>query len=138
MELTDSQKRKKEKGVCITPYCMKPSQKKSTKKGRGLKCFSCAQNVKRLNNPLRYSYHVLKNNAKRRGKKFTLTFERFTELAKEIDYMNKKGTRAKSMTIDRKREEEGYTDENVQGLTLKENIYKYKKHKQEQYTDVPF
>ncbi len=61
--------------------------------------------------------------------------------------MNKKGTRAKSMQMDRDKEcvpgcppfckEHGYTKKNIQALTLRENVYKYAKHKRDN-SEVPF
>lgn len=65
------------------------------------------------------------NNAKRRGKEFTLTIEYFTKLVKENDYMRKRGTTAKSLQIDRMDETKGYTDDNVRCITLRQNVIKY-------------
>lgn len=130
---TEAEKKKKAKGLCITPYC--------TSKARygGSMCHPCRNKAFRQKDPLKYAYQTLKDNAKRRGKDFTLTFEYFCELAKQIDYMNKKGTKAKSMQIDRKDEERGYHNDNVQGLTLAENRYKYDQYKHEKtYGVAPF
>lgn len=76
-------------------------------------------------NPLRYSYMKLRANAKRRGKVFELTFERFKELAIKTDYMNMRGRTGQAYHIDRKREDEGYTNDNVQVLKNVDNIQKY-------------
>ena len=120
---TPSEIKKHKKGLCSTAYCMKPHME-----GR-YKCHSCRVNVVRHNNPLKYAYHVLRNNAKRRNKPFMLSFEYFKTLAEKNNYMNKKGTKSKSLQIDRCNEEEGYHDWNVQCITLAENVHKYKTHK---------
>jgi hypothetical protein len=144
--LTDSQKSKKKRGLCITPFCMKPIRIRN-KKAFGSKCLSCQLKVYIKNHPLEYTYGVKKRNAKRDKKYFALTFEEFKEFAEKNDYMRKRGTSAKSMHIDRKKEclptcgdfckEHGYYKDNIQALTLLENVYKYAKHKRD-YTDVPF
>jgi hypothetical protein len=138
--LTDTQKKKLQAGKCITPFCTKK------KKKRGHICASCAIERYRKNHPIRYAYQVLKNNAKRRGKEFTLSFSYFELLVKQNDYMNKKGTKSKSLQIDRKLELGGYTDDNVQCITLRENRYKYDQFRKAtdfdgkpvDYSDVPF
>jgi hypothetical protein len=107
-------------------------------------CHSCGKAKFIQSNPLMYSYMVLRNNAKRRKKDFSLTFEEFKSFAEMNDYMNKKGTKAKSFQIDRIDEEQGYHVWNIQCITLRENVYKYKKHKKAMGVDfvdpdpVPF
>jgi outer membrane phospholipase A len=139
-ELTDTQKKKLAAGKCITPFCTKK------KKQRGRICASCAIERYRKNHPIKYAYQVLKNNAKRRGKEFTLSFTYFEKLVKDNDYMNKKGTKSKSLQVDRVDELGGYSDINVQCITLRENRYKYDRFRQAKnydgtpvdYSNVPF
>lgn len=76
-------------------------------------------------NPLKYAFRALKDNAKQRGKVFELTFEQFKDFAVKTDYINKRGRTAQAYHIDRKREEEGYTFDNIQVLTNSENVKKY-------------
>jgi hypothetical protein len=64
------------------------------------------------------------NNAKRRGKVFTLTLEEFEKFCQETDYIAKKGVKKKSLTIDRERNEEGYTVDNIRALPNDENARK--------------
>jgi hypothetical protein len=122
-ELTEHQKKKTADGICITPFCMKPKQHDM------YTCHSCKKRKFRMKSPLKYAYQVLKNNAKRRGKSFTLTFAVFVRFSEKNDYMNKKGTKAKSLQIDRIDETKGYADDNIQAITLRENIFKYKRFK---------
>jgi hypothetical protein len=120
---TPLQIQKHAKGLCCNAYC------KHLARPKRWDCNTCHTKKNQIRNPLRYSYNTLKNNAKRRGKDFTLTFDQFAHFAKKIDYMNKKGTKAKSMSIDRRDETRGYHFDNIQGLSLRENIYKYKMYK---------
>lgn len=121
--LSEVQQKKYHKGVCLTPYCMKSAAPTKTF------CHSCRKKKQIESNPLLYSYRVLRNNAKRRKKDFSLTFEEFKIFAEQNDYMNKRGTRAKSFQVDRIDEEKGYHAWNIQCITLRENIHKYRRHK---------
>lgn len=76
-------------------------------------------------NPLRYAYQSLKDNAKRRGKPFDLTFEQFKSFCSKTSYIQNRGRLAGSFHIDRKNEDEGYTLDNIQVLTNSENVRKY-------------
>ena len=79
----------------------------------------------RINNPLKYSFQTLKDNAKRRGKEFKLTFNEFKKFAIKTDYLNKKGISAQAYHIDRIDEAKGYTVENIRIVTNSENVKKY-------------
>lgn len=79
------------------------------------------------NNPMRYTFNNLKQNAKRRGKEFSLTFDQFKEFAIETDYMLGKGRTRTSLHIDRDREEEGYHIDNIKVLENHKNVKKYQK-----------
>jgi len=79
----------------------------------------------RVKNPLRYAYGTLKNNSKRRGKEFNLTFQQFKEFAIKTDYINKKGRTGQNYHIDRIDETKGYTTDNIQCITNTENVKKY-------------
>jgi hypothetical protein len=76
-------------------------------------------------NPLRYAYQSLKDNAKRRGKAFELTFEQFKDFCIKSEYGTKRGRFANSFHIDRRDENGGYTIDNIQALTNGENVRKY-------------
>lgn len=131
MDITPHQLHKKKKGICVTPFCVKP------RGGKCITCWSCQKKEYQKNNPILYAYQTLKNNARRRGKEFTLTIECFTSFVVQNDYMNKKGTRSKSLQIDRIDESKGYHDDNIQAITLRENVYKYRKSKMDM-GEAPF
>lgn len=87
-------------------------------------CSKC----QRLKNPEKYAYQTLKDNAKRRKKNFELSFEDFKIFCIETNYIAKKGRRKDTLHIDRIKEQEGYTKENIQALTNSQNVRKYLKH----------
>ena len=129
-ELTQHQKRKKARGKCVSCRCTRPHAKGSN--------LCHTHRLKRWadNNPEKYKYIVLRNNAKRRGKEFTLTYEEFLDFLKENpDYMTRVGRRVKSLHIDRIDVEKGYSRENIQCITLAENVWK--QHNVD-YGDCPF
>lgn len=72
-----------------------------------------------------YAYSTLKQNAKRRSKHFELTFEQFKAFAIATDYYKRKGRKATCYHIDRIDETRGYTIDNIQVLTNRENAKKY-------------
>jgi len=75
-------------------------------------------------NPLGYTYSLLKTNAKRRGKVFTLTLEQFRQFCTETDYLVLKGKQGSNLSIDRKDNSKGYEVGNLQVLTLSANSRK--------------
>lgn len=128
-QLTKHQLKKKAKGTCVSRRCTKPA-------ARGNFCHSCAMKRYAHKNPEKYKWMVLRNNALRRGKEFTLTFEEFKEFLDENpDYMKKCGTSVKALQIDRIDVEKGYSKDNIQCITLQENVWK--QHNVD-YSDCPF
>lgn len=103
---------------CATKNCRKPAK-------RGKHCYSCKQNRYKENNPEYYAFYVMKNNAKRRGKIFKITFEDFLEVVVPAKYMKGKGRTANSLHLDRIREEECYVKGNIQVLKNKKNVQKF-------------
>jgi hypothetical protein len=76
-------KGKKKQKRCKTPGCRnKRALHRSV-------CHKCASRKYRENNPMRASYQHLKDNAKRRGIYFDLTFEEFVQFCYETDYIAK-------------------------------------------------
>lgn len=108
---------------CKTKNCYNEARKKRRF------CYKCEKRKGREKNPTAATYRNLKTNAKRRGIEFKLTLEEFFIFCEETGYMKHKGTEADSMTIDRKRHWEGYHKDNLQVLTLSENVKKGKKEK---------
>lgn len=87
-------------------------------------CSKC----QRLKNPEKYAYQTLKDNAKRRKKEFTLTFEEFKEFCVHTSYIARKGRSKNCIHIDRIKENCGYRKDNIQPLTNTENVRKYLKY----------
>jgi len=127
--LTKGQKKKKATGYCIGHACWNaPSGKQNW-------CSTCKKRRFRLAHPIRNSYNNLKTNAKRRGKVFELTFEQFREFAIKNKYVENTGKTAGSYSIDRERNEEGYTADNIRVMSLADNTIK--RHEID-YGDCPF
>lgn len=74
---------------------------------------------------MKAAFQTLRQNARRRGKEFTLTFEDFEAFCYAFDYIAGKGRKAKSYTVDRIDNEKGYTRDNIQMLTKSDNVKKY-------------
>ena len=70
----------------------------------------------RASNPLRYVWQNLKDNAKRRGKEFTLTFEQWESFLSTNNYMEERGRGSDSLNIDRRVNSQGYDINNIQVL----------------------
>lgn len=71
--------------------------------------------------PLKYSFGKLRARAKERGHAFTLTFEDYESFARQTGYDKLKGKTKHSLSINRKRNSEGYTRENIEAVTLSMN-----------------
>jgi len=73
---------------------------------------------------MRDAWQHLKDNSKRRGIFFDLTFEQFESFCVETEYLHKVGKSKMSYSVDRIIEEKGYTAGNLQALTLSDNSKK--------------
>jgi len=91
---------------------------------RGNKCNTCIKRAQRESNPVKAAFYDLRTNAKRREIFFDLTFEQFEKFCIETTYMVGKGKTANSYSVDRIEETKGYTEGNLQVLTLAENTKK--------------
>jgi len=107
---------------CATKYCRKKAAAKSTK------CHSCIKKAYAERHPVRYAFNNLKQNAKRRGKSFELTFEQFEQFAVSTAYMVGKGITKDSLHIDRIDPERGYSIDNIRVLTNSENVQRHQKY----------
>jgi hypothetical protein len=116
----------KKKHLCSFKYCRKKRQK------RDPLCPKHRHRYNKENNPVSYTYNLLKSNAKRRGKVFELTLEQFKDFCNSTGYIAGKGKQATSLSIDRVDVTKGYTIDNLQILTLRENSVK------RQEEDYPF
>lgn len=110
--------KKKKRGLCCAHSC----KDKPTKKDR-----FCSKHRHRYNkyiNHCRYTYQALKANARRRGKAFTITIEEFRVFCDETGYLKKKGRLGSSASIDRINPDRGYEPDNIQILSVSENVAK--------------
>jgi len=73
---------------------------------------------------MRYAYNTLKQNAKRRGKVFLLSWSDFLTFAFATHYLNRKGKSRDSFSIDRIENERGYVPDNLRLVTVAENSAK--------------
>jgi len=88
-------------------------------------CWKCRSANSRQKDPVAYTFYFLKGNAKRRKKVFELNLDWFRNWVKDNGYMEHKGRASESLTIDRKRNLEGYTPDNIQILPKHDNCVKY-------------
>jgi len=101
--------------MCITEGCQK-----KPRKGHRM-CCTCASKKYRAANPMAASYQNLKQNAKRRHKIFTITFEYFKQFAYETNFIPGNGRRKDSHSVDCIIAELGYVPGNLERLSLQEN-----------------
>jgi len=116
MELSN---KKKLAGVYCCAYAC--TNDPIAKKG-GL-CHKHYARTRRKNNPIESRYNQFKNNAKRRGKDFTVTFEEFKNFCTKNNYLTP-GRRGQNATIDRRCNVHGYHIWNMQILSLTQNCQK--------------
>lgn len=116
----------KDKKLCCAYRCAN----KRAEKDRF--CPKHRKRYKKEHNPVSYYYDLLKCNAKRRGKKFTLTLPEFKYFCDQTDYLKLKGKKASSASIDRIDPARGYEAGNIQILSLAENTRKMHEDRKEQ------
>lgn len=109
--------------LCAEPYCMR---KRRTRNGKpcGKYCTTHDKANWRRNNPMKACFQTLRQNARRRGKPFGITFQYFAEFCYETKYMRGKGRSSKSFTIDCIINELGYVEGNIQKLSKSDNSRK--------------
>ena len=100
---------------CASPNCLNDAAPENTF------CYKCILRKWRANNPVRTAYNTLRDNAKRRGKVFTLTFEYFEEFCRANNYVERRGNGSEDLTIDRIDPHRGYEPGNIQVLTRADN-----------------
>lgn len=120
--LTIHQELKSKKGLCIETYC---NNKKAPSRRI---CYACKSKRYAKRHPERYAFITLRNNAKRRGKEFSITFDQFKEFCKKTKILLGRGIEKNSLHIDRIDESKGYTIDNIQPLTNGENVKKYREY----------
>ena len=88
-------------------------------------CYKCRSAQIRTKNPIMAIYYDLRSSAKKRDYEFSVTVEYFVPLIKNSGLLNNRGRSAEAFTIDRIRNEEGYTNTNIQILPKSQNSAKY-------------
>jgi hypothetical protein len=106
------------KGTCCAHGCL-------TKATKDRFCSKHRKRYTREVDPAAYYFEILRSNAKRRKKEFTLKLHEFREFCESTSYLELKGERPKSLTIDRINHIKGYSFDNIQVLTLSENVRKH-------------
>lgn len=105
--LYDLKPSKNKLGLCAVKFCTR------TKLKRGRICSRCSWRRKKLNDPIGYAFAVVQSNAKRRGKVFKITRAYFQELCEKTGYLEGKGRRPDSLSLDRINPKFGYIEGNV-------------------------
>lgn len=118
MQLSYTQRIKKTRGLCVMPGCTKPRGSE-----RAL-CYMHKSRKEAIDNPIGYTFNALRNNAKRRHKKFSITLDEFKVWVAQTGYMDKKGKTGLSMSIDRPNNSKGYEIGNMRMMTLAGNSRK--------------
>lgn len=106
---------KRSKGLCVAFRCS------NTNVGSDKFCSKHRKRQQKKNNLVAYTFNLLKSNAKRRGKFFDLTLDQFKTFCKETGYLVLKGKKCESASIDRIDHSLGYSIDNLQVLSLRDN-----------------
>jgi len=117
-DYTRTQLQKIKLGRCITPFCAKKAGKRTRY------CPACARRLWAEKYPEKYVFANLRGNARRRKKDFSLTLEEFLGFISENDYMKLRGRGRLCLSIDRKRNWEGYHKDNIRAITVASNVSK--------------
>lgn len=112
-------KRKQKRILCATATCTKKAAPSRTI------CEKCKCKNYRRKYPLRAIYRNLKNNAKRRHKEFTITYEEFERVAKAEELLRNRGRASQSLSFDRTDVTKGYVSGNVSLMTIGANSRKW-------------
>jgi hypothetical protein len=104
--------------TCWTRFC------RGKRPTHGRICPKCKRRLERINNPLKAVFKTLRDNAKRRGKPFELTFEDFRQVVVESGYIDARGRHVGMLHIDRENPLLGYVRGNVRVLESGENSAK--------------
>lgn len=106
---------------CRVKYCRRPARKHSSL------CTTCDKKLWRKKYPMKAAFQTLRQNSRRRGKVFMLTFEEFKKFCYKTNYIAGKGRSKESYSIDRVKNDNGYLLSNIRVLTVSENSRKGKK-----------
>ena len=111
---------KKKTGVYCCAYGCKNAP---VKKKRNL-CHKHYARITRVMDPIASRYNQFKCNATRRKKEFNITIKQFRTFCNETGYIITAGKRGMNATIDRIDNSKGYSIDNIQLLTNRQNASK--------------
>ena len=115
--------KKKNRHLCQVKFCRNEASLHTNKRKRKT-CHKCRSRLFRANHPELYAYHHLKDSAKKRSVRFTLTFEQFKSVIAGTGYLAKKGRSSEQLQIDRKRADAGYEFGNLRVISASHNATK--------------
>lgn len=119
MSFKISDKKKQEGIKCCAYNC---NNRPEIKKG-GLCHKHYARRIKN-NDPVQARYNQFRSKAAQRGKEVELTLEEFRKFCNDTGYILQKGKRGQNATIDRIDNSKGYSIDNIQLLTNRQNASK--------------
>lgn len=108
---------------CATPYCGRAAYKRPDGYRDNL-CCRCNARRWKTSSPFAYHFNALRGNARRRGKEFTLTIDQYKEFAIREGLFSPAGVKYPNRSIDRIDQSRGYHIDNIQVLTISENVRK--------------
>lgn len=128
----DAPKARNKAEKCVTKHCRNRKAAKTTvyKKANGtikiysgfLKhCWKCRARMFKERQPVTYVLNMLRHSARKRKLPFTITKTEFTELCAKTGYLERRGNKKTSLTIDRVDSNEGYHIWNLQVMTHADN-----------------
>lgn len=112
-------------------YCKHGCGRLSAKNRKS--CYKCEHEKRKKDDLAKYTFGVLRRNAKRRGIAFSLTLEEFRLFCVKTSYLNGKDRSVEGLSVDRIDPSKGYHKDNIQVLTLGDNVRKY--HRRIVYDD---
>lgn len=124
--------KRKRSGLCCAFRCLN----KSSLKDRF--CSKHRHRYNKHNNYAKYTFNLLKSNARSRNKAFSLTFKQFLKFCADTDYLERKGRRPTSLTIERMDPLKGYEEGNIRALDHLSNSTKGANGDKAAHNDLPF
>jgi hypothetical protein len=106
------------KGICAVAFCTNETE------GRTL-CSTCRKRKCRIEDPEKYAWQCLCDNARRRNIFCTITLEQFRDMCSKVEYIGFSGRSAESYTLDRRYNDIGYHIDNIRIRKKGENTKKY-------------
>lgn len=105
---------------CETRYCRGPKARKTN--GYLLsRCWKCLSRRLKASQPATYVLRLIRQSAKRRDIACSLTLAEFKEFCARTGYLEKRGKKPTSLTVDRIDHRRGYHADNIKVSTHAEN-----------------